>query len=119
MLNYTHEPTRTKIETDTGTLPNGGRNFESINIQTGIVGVNRTTYEENETMPSTEFQDVHICTGGVPDPDRMRVHVRLPYLPGNMPGYVSVNVADYTNVYIPLEMAEAIAEALAAEEVAS
>ena len=116
MLNYTHEPTTTKIETDTGTLPNGGRSWESIDIQSGIVGFHRTVYEKTETLMSADVQDVHICTGGVPDPDRMRVHVRAD---GDIPGYVYVNVADYTNVYIPLEMAEAIAEALAAEEVAS
>ena len=90
MLNYHHEPTNTRIETDTGTLPNGGRSFESIDIQSGIVGVHHTVYEETETLPSFGVENVHICTGGVSDPDRMRVHV-----------------------------AEAIAAALAAEAVAS
>ena len=116
MLNYHHEPTNTRIETDTGTVSSGGRRFDKINVQTNVVGLNRTVYEETEILPAFEAQDVHICTGGVPDPDRIRVHVQE-QLP--LPAYVYVNIADHTNVYMPIEMAEAIAAALAAKAVAS
>lgn len=109
MLNYTHEPTTTTIETDTGEFTSG-RSFEEIKIQTGVVGVNATAYEATENLPGFEVHNVHVHTGGVPDADSIRVYVRLD---GNVPGYVCVKTADHTNVYLPIEMAEAIAKGLA------
>ena len=115
MLNYHHEPTNTRIETDTSEFPSG-RAVETIDIQSSAVGMNVTVYGATENLPGFEVHNVHIHTGGVPDADSMKVYVRLD---GNIPGYVCVKTADHTNVYMPIEMAEAIAAALAAEAVAS
>ena len=115
MLNYHHEPTQTKIETATSEMTSG-RAVETIDIQSSEVGMNVTVYEAPEHLPGFEVHNIHIHTGGVTDPDSMKVYVRLD---GNIPGYVCVKTADHTNVYMPIEMAEAIAAALAAEAVAS
>ena len=111
MLNYHHEPTGTTVVTDTGPISTG-TSFDDIKIQTGIVGINVAAYEANEHHSAFKSHHVHIYTNGVPDPDSITVAVRND-------SYIVVQTEKHTNVYMPIEMAEAIAAALAAEAVAS
>ena len=78
--------------------------------------MNVTVYEATEHLPGFEVHNVHIHTGGVTDPDSMKVYVRLD---GNIPGYVCVKTADHPNVYMPIEMAEAIVDAMLDDETAA
>lgn len=116
MLNYHHEPTNTRIETDTGETATSGRSYEEIKIQSGVVGMNVTTFEPTVDHPAFDVHNVHVHTGGVPDPESIRVNIRHD---GNGDGYIAITTAPHTTVYLPMDVAEAIAAAFAAEAVAS
>jgi len=108
MLNYHHEPTGTTVVTDTGPISTG-TSFDDIKIQTGVVGINVAAYEANEHHPAFESHHVHIYTNGVPDPDSITAAVRN----DSGDGYIVVQTEKHTNVYMPIEMAEAIVKGLA------
>ena len=108
MLTYRHQPTATHLETEAGAL-DSGREFEEIKFRTPVVGVTATAFEAVDNSPAFDVQNVHVYTGGVPDPDEIRVTVRPDGLGG---GHVVIKTDAHTHVYIPMNMARAIAEAM-------
>lgn len=108
MLTYRHQPTGATLETEAGAL-DSGREFEEVKFRTPVVGVNATAFEAVDDSPAFDVQNVHVYTGGVPDPDDICVAVRPDGLGG---GHVAITTDAHTRVYIPMDMAQAIAEAM-------
>ena len=109
MLNYHHEPTNTRIETESGNV-GSDTPYVKTQIRTRYVDTSVTRYE-SETVGVWSAQSIHLQT--TPD---MYAEVVDSVLGDS---YVIVKLGHHDNVFMPIEMAEAIAAALAAEAVAS
>jgi len=108
MLTYRHEPTGAHLETEAQAL-DSGREFEEVKFRTPVVGLTATAFKAVNDSPAFDVQNVHLYTGGVPNPDEISVAIRPDGLGG---GYLSIKTDAHTHVYVPMEMARAIAEAM-------
>jgi len=113
MLNYHHEPTNTSVETETGEV-SGNTPWEQIKLRTKYVDTSVTRYDSDLVGPWTS-QSIHLRANR----DRPgQVHA---YVETREDGsrYMVVKLDQHDTIFVSMEIGEAIAEALAAEEVAS
>ena len=109
MLNYHHEPTRTSVETETGKV-SGDTSWLKMQLRTEYVDTSVTRYDSDVIGPWTS-QSIHLRA----DND---VYARVGTREDGS-RYLIVKLDQHDTIFVPIEIGEAIAEALAAEEVAS
>jgi len=114
MLNYHHEPTNTTVETTSGNIRTravtSGTPFVKMDIRTPYVDTSITAYDSVIVPPWTS-QSIHLQATSEVSAEVIQ--------PDSSGPYVIVKLGLHDNVFVPIEMAEAIAAALAAEAVAS
>lgn len=114
MLNYHHEPTNTRIETESGNV-GSDTPYVKTQIRTRYVDTSVTRYE-SETVGVWSAQSIHLQT--TPD---MYAEVVDSVLGDR---YVVVRLDHHDTIFVPIEIASAITaamldEAIYAEEEAS
>ena len=114
MLNYHHEPTNTRIETESGNV-GSDTPYVKTQIRTRYVDTSVTRYE-SETVGVWSAQSIHLQT--TPD---MYAEVVDSVLGDR---YVVVRLDHHDTIFVPIEIASAITaamldEASSAEEEAS
>ena len=109
MLNYHHEPTNTRIETESGNV-GSDTPYVKTQIRTRYVDTSVTRYE-SETVGVWSAQSIHLQT--TPD---MYAEVVDSVLGDS---YVIVKLGHHDNVFMPIEMAEAIVDAMLEDETAA
>lgn len=107
-----HDATNVRLDTSTDTL-DSGTEYETTAYSSKLVAERTTSYDSGRFFS----RYVHVCTGGVPDEDQLTAEVKTNSNDGSR--YVVVNLDKHEHLFLPIEIAEAIAAALAAEAVAS
>ncbi len=119
MITYHHEPTSTSVETETGKV-SGPTLWEQIKFRTQYVDTSVTRYDSDVVGPWTS-QSIHLRAN---NDVYARVETR-----DDGSRYLVVKLDQHDTIFVPIEIAEAIveamlddeavAEAIHAEEVAS
>jgi len=114
MIKYHHEPTNTTVETTSGNIRSqavtSGTPFVKMDIRTPYVDTSITAYDSSIVPPWT-CQSIHLQA--TPD-----VSAEVIQRDGSGP-YVIVKLGLHDNVFVPMEIAEAITAAILAEDVAA
>ena len=112
MINIHHEPTRTRVETTSGFVGDRRTEWVQMWLNSDYVSTRVTRYESSGGWRS---HSVHLHTDGNPNANPT-AHINDD---GTTPPYVVVNLDTHANVFVPIEIAEAIAAALAEKQVAA
>lgn len=104
MLNYHHEPTNTSVETEIGNVR--GTPWEQIKLRTQYVDTSVTRYD-SETVGVWTSQSIHLRAS---DDVYARVETR-----DDGSRYMVVKLDQFDTIFVPMEIADAIAEALAVD----
>jgi len=114
MLNYTHEPTNTTVETTSGSIRSkavtSGTPFVKMDIRTPYVDTSITAYDSSIVPPWTS-QSIHLQTTSEVSAEVIQ--------PDSSGPYVVVKLGLHDNVFVPIEMAEAIVDAMLDDETAA
>ena len=109
MITYHHEPTKTHVETETGTV-SGKTSWLKMQLRTEHVDTSVTRYD-SDTIGSWTSQSIHLQTT-----DKMYAEV---ISRDDDFRYVVVKLDTHDTIFVPIEIADAITGAVLAEEVAS
>lgn len=104
MITYHHEPTSTSVETETGKV-SGDTPWEKMQLRTPYVDTSITRYD-SDTVGVFSSQSIHLQASD-------DVHAELVDRPERDDRYVVVRLGHHDNIFVPIEIAEAIAEAVA------
>lgn len=109
MITYHHEPTRTSVETESGNV-GSDTSYVKMQLRTEYVDTSITRYD-SDTVGVWTAQSIHLQASNDVDAEVV-----------DRPGcdrYLVVRLGFQDNIFVPIKIAEAIAEALASEAVAS
>jgi len=104
MITYHHELTNTSVETETGTV-SGDTPYVKMQLRTQYVDTSITRYD-SDTVGVFSSQSIHLQASD-------DVHAEVVDRPERHDRYVVVRLDHHDNVFVPIEIAEAIAEAVA------
>lgn len=108
MITYHHEPTSTSVETETGKVR--GTPWEKMQLRTKYVDTSVTRYE-SDVVGVWSSQSIHLQAS---DDVYARVVARE-----DDSRYLVVKLDQHDTIFVPIEIGQAIADALAAKAVAS
>lgn len=108
MITYHHEPTNTRVETETGKV-SGDTPWEKMQLRTKYVDTSITRYD-SDTVGVWTAQSIHLTTSD---------NVNAEVINGSMDRYVVVRLDNHDTIFVPIEIADAITGAVLAEEIAS
>ncbi len=109
MLNYHHEPTNTRVETESGNV-GGDTPYVKTQLRTKYVDTSVTRYD-SKLVGVWSSQSIHLQAS---DDVYAEVVNRT-----DDSRYLVVRLDKHDTIFVPIEIAEVIAAALAAEAVAS
>ena len=103
MITYHHEPTNTRVETETGKV-SGDTPWEQIKLRTKYVDTSITRYDSH-VVGVWSSQSIHLEAS---DDVYARVETR-----DDDSRYLVVKLDQHDTIFVPMAIGEAIAEALA------
>lgn len=106
-----HDATGVRLDTSTDTL-SSGTEYETTAYSSKLVAERTTSYDGGRFFS----RYVHFCTGGVEDEDQLTAEIKTS---DDGSCYVVVNLTAHEHLFLPIEIAEAIAVALAEKQVAA
>jgi hypothetical protein len=106
-----HDATGVRLDTSTDTL-DSGTEYETTAYSSKLVAERTTSYDGGRFFS----RYVHVCTGGVEDEDQLTAEVKTS---DDGSRYVVVNLTAHEHLFLPIEIAEAIAAALTEKQVAA
>jgi len=109
MLNYHHEPTSTRVETESGNV-GGDTPYVKTQIRTKYVDTSVTRYDSDVVGVWTS-QSIHLQASD-------HLHAEVVDRDDDS-RYLVVRLDKHDTIFVPIEIAEAIVHAIVTEEVAS
>ncbi len=109
MITYHHEPTKTHVETETGTV-SGDTSWLKMQLRTEYVDTSVTRYD-SDTIGAWTSQSIHLRTTN-------DVHAEVVTRDDDS-RYLIVKLDKHDTIFVPIEIADAITGAVLAEEIAS